>query len=967
VATLDFVHADGDRLVGRGDEMALLGKLVAGAAAGTGGTLLVEGEEGVGKTALLRAGLAAAAGCAVAWAAADEITRSVPFGLVAEWRDQLPGSGAAPAAGESVAELVSRQCAVTPVILVAENLQWADEASALVLGELGRAARRLPLLVVASRRLLARAGGGAHRAVRDWPVLPLNPLPPSGAAELLERMAGGRPGPRLGELARQAGGNPLYLRTLIGTLVEGGRIRVQEGQADIPSQIGRDGAFPLPADLTGLARARAAELGETGAQILRWAALLDPEFSIRDLVVITGRDVGELQDAVSAAVSMRILTVTGNRAAFCHGVIRRALYDGMPRSVRAALHLRAARSLADAGGEPARVAAQLAAVPDARQEWAVDWLTRTAPALLSEAPGLAATLLRRVLAGLADTDPRREGLQTAQAEAAFLLDQFEEAERVGSYVLARTRDADRAAAVSWFLAYALLRAGRAAAAAETAAAALRRPGLSESRGARLEAVRVLAQTELEPGDPAGSELGNRTPSEDAETQAAAALARAERAGDGLGAALALQALSHARLPRLDHTARLEMLDQALATAGAEASVDAEARATGLELQLLTRRAEALRLIGRPAEALETAERAMRKAERSGRLTWLARGELVAAYFTAGRWDDAIAQLDLDPDPDPATDLIVPAWHRLLVSGYRALIAVSRDDADGIRAFSGRPRDAPPRDLRGRMSAGAMLRARALAAERAGRASEAAGHLAEVLDQPWTGVLGLVCEVLPLLTRLALSAGAVPVADAAADAAAEAATAARPERMPAMTAIADHCRGLVAADPALVLSAASGYQSGRGPHDRALALEDAADLLAYHGEAAAARARLRDAIGVYHDLGAQWDIRRAEARLRARGIRRPHHRGRPAEAAARTGWETLTPTERKVAGLVASGQSNPEIAAKLLVSARTVQTHVSHILAKLGVRSRAEVAGKAPSVPLARPSSSHRSSSSERAQ
>lgn len=948
--------------------MALLGKLVADVAAGTGGTLLVEGEEGSGKTALLGAGLAgaAAAGCAVAWAAADEITRSVPFGLAAEWRDQLLAN-AGLVAGESMAELVSRQCAVTPLILVAENLHWADEASALVVSELGQAARRLPLLVVASRRPLASAGGGAHRAVRDWPVLPLHPLPPPAAAELLERLAGGRPGPRLAELARQAGGNPLYLRKLIGALVEGGQIQAQAGQAELPAETGPDGAFPLPADLAGLARARAAELGETESKILRSATLLDPEFAIRDLAVITGQDPGELRDVVSAAASARILSITGHRAAFCHGVLRRALYEGMPRSVRTALHSQAARALADADGEPSLVAAQLAAMPEARQEWAADWLTRAAPALLREAPGLAATLLRRILAELPDTDPRRERLQTAQAEAAFLLDQQEEAERVGSYVLARTRDADRAGAVSWFLAYGLLRDGRAGEAAELAAAALRRPGLSEPRGARLEAVRVLARAELEPGNAPGPGPGNRTPPEDAEAQAAAALARAERAGDALGAALALQALAHARLLRLDHAARLEMLDQALATAGAETAAGAEARAAGLELQLLTRRSEALRLVGRPAEALETAERATAEAERSGRLTWLARGELAAAYFTAGRWDEAIAQLDLTPDR------AMPAWHRLLVRGYRALIAVSRDDAEGIRAFAGQPRDVAPQDFRGRMNAVALLRARALATERAGRASEAAGHLAEILDQPWAGVLCLVGEVLPLLTRLALAGGASAVADAAADAAAEAVTAVRPERMPVLTAIADHCRGLVTGDPALVLSAASGYESGRGPHDRAQALEDAADLLAYQGEAAAARARLRDAICLYTDLGAHWDIRRAEARLRARGVRRPHHRGRQAEPAAPTGWETLTPTERKVAGLVAGGQSNPEIAAELLVSARTVQTHVSHILAKLGARSRAEIAGKAPSAPVARPapsagpSSSHRSSSSERAQ
>lgn len=55
------------------------------------------------------------------------------------------------------------------------------------------------------------------------------------------------------------------------------------------------------------------------------------------------------------------------------------------------------------------------------------------------------------------------------------------------------------------------------------------------------------------------------------------------------------------------------------------------------------------------------------------------------------------------------------------------------------------------------------------------------------------------------------------------------------------------------------------------------------------------------------------------------------------------WDALTPTEQKVAHLVADGLSNPDIAAELFLSRNTVQTHVSHILAKLGARSRAEVA------------------------
>jgi DNA-binding NarL/FixJ family response regulator len=79
-------------------------------------------------------------------------------------------------------------------------------------------------------------------------------------------------------------------------------------------------------------------------------------------------------------------------------------------------------------------------------------------------------------------------------------------------------------------------------------------------------------------------------------------------------------------------------------------------------------------------------------------------------------------------------------------------------------------------------------------------------------------------------------------------------------------------------------------------------------------------------------------------MRPLGIRRSRS-GRPARTAVH-GWEALTPTEAKVAGLVAKGLSNPDIAADLFLSRNTVQTHISHILAKLGVRSRIEVVRQA---------------------
>ncbi|MFB9839231.1 helix-turn-helix domain-containing protein, partial [Actinoallomurus acaciae] len=89
-------------------------------------------------------------------------------------------------------------------------------------------------------------------------------------------------------------------------------------------------------------------------------------------------------------------------------------------------------------------------------------------------------------------------------------------------------------------------------------------------------------------------------------------------------------------------------------------------------------------------------------------------------------------------------------------------------------------------------------------------------------------------------------------------------------------------------------------------------------------------------------GARWDLLRADTRLRRHGVQR--RRG-PRRRAA-TGWDALTPAELTIARLVADGRPNPDIAASLFVSRRTVEVHVSHILAKLGVRSRVEIAREA---------------------
>jgi DNA-binding CsgD family transcriptional regulator len=201
--------------------------------------------------------------------------------------------------------------------------------------------------------------------------------------------------------------------------------------------------------------------------------------------------------------------------------------------------------------------------------------------------------------------------------------------------------------------------------------------------------------------------------------------------------------------------------------------------------------------------------------------------------------------------------------------------------------------------------------------------------------------------MPPLARLALATGDRETAEAAARLAV---VEAEYQSVPFKVAVADHCQGLVTGDPALVLSAAEYYLASGRPFFRAQALEDAAALEAERGEPAAAGHYLGEALAIYTALGAAWDVEHAGARLQRYGIGPVPValRGRPA-----TGWEALTPTEVKVAYLVAEGQSNPDVAAALFLSRNTVQTHVSHILAKLGARSRVEIIREAVRHPVAR--------------
>jgi DNA-binding CsgD family transcriptional regulator len=931
-------------LVGRDREVALLAGLVAEVAAGRGRSVWIEGEPGIGKSSLLAAGLADARslGCEVFWESADEARQRFPLWVLldclrvgsrstdparAEIASLVRGEGSigltpqdsAAAVAERLLVLVDRLCAVSPVVLVVDDLHWADEASLAVWGRLHRAVHQLPLLLVgAARPVPTRPELTALRNGLTGPdivVVTLGPLTAGEAADVVERLVAATPGPRLRRLAGQAGGNPLYLRELVDALLREEEVRVGAGIAELVGQ-----EVTRPVSLAAAIARRLRFLSEPGTAVLRLAALLGPEFPIEHLRIATGQTDADLGGVVKEAVTAGVLAETGSgdRLAFRHGLIRQALYGEIPRPVRAGLHRHVAQVLAGAGMPVERVAEHLLAVPNVVDTWVADWVTQVAPSLIYRAPQIAVDLIGRVREATAAGDPRQESLDTNLVTARFLLGNDDEAERLARAVLAGASDPAVAGRMTWIIGYILLRAIRSEEALAVTGEAL--PGLTGVWTARVRALQAMILTQL------GSD---RTA--EAEATARQAMGEGERADDRFAVGYALHALALLRSRHHgDPAAMLTLIDQALAVLGEQPET------TDLRLLFLGNRISALDNLGRMAEGDRAIGTALSLAERVGTAQRLAMTRLTATehYFLGGRWDDSLAELDAVAELPQSG----PLWP-LLQHGAAALIAAHRDER---AVFDSHLRDVAHLDVTstGLLPFALFLHAaKAVAAERDGQPGQALAFLLTVLDP---GVLHSEDSYLwlPEVVRLALTVRDATLAQAMTDACAS-----QYERMRtvARQAAAEHCQSLTTADPALLDAAADRYHQAGLPLFGAQALENAAVHWARRGDAGAAHAAHAAAIEVYTQLGAAWDILRADTRLRPLGIRRGT-RG-PRRRAA-NGWVGLTPTELRVAQLVAEGRSNPDIAAELLLSRRTVQSHVSHILAKLGGRSRLDIAREA---------------------
>lgn len=939
--------------VGREVQREAVREWVRGSATAGGGRLIVEGEPGSGRTRLVREALAEAAarGLAVRYGAAEALATDLPLRAVLDCLyPEEPGDigdtgatgdprgGGAPGGREAVVRLlreaggserpggallaamdllvaqVERWCGRGPLLLVLDDLHWADPASLLVWRRLGRAVAtgRLRLLLAATRQPLPkRPEVELLCAELGADLVRLGPLSAVEAAGLLRELLGAPPGPRLREAAERAGGNPRLLRDLARQW--SGVIRVAAGVAEL--RPGRGDLPPPPASVSrGLDY-----LSRAALACLRHAALLGPRFTPRELALVQGRPVRELLGELEEPVLAGLLEDTDEGLRFRHPALRQALYLDTPAAVRAALHQDAARAFAAAGLDPARTAEQLLAggVPDA---WAVRWLADSAGSLLQVAPDAAAELLERALARGPREDPAAlDALEENLADAALLLRRPEAVELLDA-LRERAVDPGRRAALAFKLVSALMIQGDMERCLAVTEAALAEPFPSAAYRLRLEACRVLALADL------------RRPRE-AYALAASVVAEAARLGDPLCGAEAQHAMSFT----LFHLNRGRESLRHVAEGIAYARRSAEAN--DMRLLLLANQAEGHVRFDEPEAARAALREARQLAVRTrstGRLV-VTEALLAEFHYRLGEWDAALEGV-ARADGLPVSD----GWLPVVVRGLRALVLGHRDERERAGAeLAALPRDAFASAAARRYAAHVLL-ARALLAERDGRPADALEALLPALvegdaedtvyDRPW---------VLSELVRLALECGDTATARAAVSAC-ERAAAQLPE-YPGPELALLRCRGLFAQDPELLEGAVARAGRGGWPLVRGHTLEDLAVARAWHGDLAGAREALTLAVAAYEDLGARWDVARADARLRSLGVRRG---SRSARRRAGSGWEALTPAELKVALLVAQGRSNPEIANALFLSPRTVQTHVSHILAKLQVRSRAAVAAQA---------------------
>ncbi len=916
--------------VGRSAQLRDIAAFIERSGTGRGAIVVVDGESGIGKTALIHhvADMSCERGMRVLHGAGTELEQRLPFALIGSCLAPTSAPVGTPdqrleamlggrdtvdhrlpyaelAAVSAVVDLLRRWCAEGPVALLIDDIQWADAASLSVLRRLAAEAAELPIFVMATMRtsrpdesvstLLAEFDAvGAHKLILDR-------LSDLEVHSLVKSITGQSVTPEMTVAVAGTAGNPGFAIALVTGVLRAG--------APIAA-----GAQPPP-EVIELIMRRLDYLPQGIRRVLEVAAVLTPQIDAVELAGVLGTTVLEVWNAVRVAVEARLLQHDTGELVFRHDLIRHVLAAHVPPSVRTGLQRRAAAVLVSMNAPVDRIAMYLLADPAPPSESLVEWLVQMAPTLIARDSRLASETLARALIRHDLADQIRDTLRAWLIRALLVAGLCPEAESEARSALVRSPRPANAPELHWLLVQSCFRQGRLVDAVTEGRIALSQPDLARTDEGRLRGLRALALYFLARDDARG--------------EAELAMEISAEQGDSIGGDYALQVFGS-----LHYSAG--QLDLAL-DIGNRLAESYERVPAGIQRWDRSDpnlfRACCLTELDRVAEAGRVfASTLVRDQPQSGLLMPISGLAHRRLLFLTGRWDEPLWSLrDRHNGPDPYG--IAPA-----ARGMVALIAVHRgtfheDMLEGVTA--------------GRHHLGArgymqfVWWAAALVHESAGRPDRALAELVDLLErldgigpQP---MLATVYDIYPDISRLAAITEdkdvMARVAVAAERLAAVHETSSRRATALLCRGVADHCVELVG-------QAADAYTRAGRPLYAAQAYETLAIMFAGDDKLPSARAALETAVEGYSALGARWDIARAEARLRSfrvrRGTRGP--RKRP-----KSGWEALTVTEQKVAVLVATGGSNADIAAQMFLSPRTIQTHVSNILAKLGLQSRVQVA------------------------
>jgi DNA-binding CsgD family transcriptional regulator len=913
-------------LLGRDGELAVVGEFLA-AGDRLPAALLVRGEPGIGKTSVWREGvrLAGERGWRALVAAPSESEAQLSFaaigdllsgalervlsGLPGQQRRALevalrvsdldPGQRAAVDQGAvSFAFLGAlRGLAADGAVLVAvDDVQWLDVASASVLSYAVRRLRGVPIGLLLSQRV-EREGPvalGLDRALEPGrlTVVELGPLTFGAVQRLLHRDLGtALPRPALSRVYELSGGNPFFAVEL-GRAHERGSVALERGGG-------------LPVSLEALVRDRVDVLPVQTRRGLCAAAAL----SVPTLTLVSAVCDGKLDLALAA----RVVELDGELVRFAHPLLRSAAYAGLPPGERRELH----RRLADVVEEVEEQAWQLALAstrPDSEVARRLDGAA--AHAYARGATVAAAELAARALAltpASAASARAEYTLQVAQYRfeagesraARELLERLIAATSPGQL---RARAFARLARMSNYIASPGIAAER------------YRQALDEAEGD------LAMRAEIEEGL-AWSLVLLREDLRAAEDHAQSAVALARQLGDASRAceALTVRAVAGFYLGRgapmalmapvleLEHaTANLPVMRQPRWAFGALLMLADELDAARRNLELVWRRAE------------ERGEDAFLPLllSRLSYCEWLG-GDLRRARELALEGYEAAFRTE-----QPSQQAIVLA--------ARSLVEAHLGDIEAARAAAGECLTLA--DQTSAVGGGAAHGALGVLELSLGNADEAIRQFEPMLGGVVPGGVGEPDELRfgPYAVEALIS---LARPEEAADEIARLQSHARATHSPALGAALGRCRGLLALASGDTDGAVARLEHALAGHDRIpIPFERTRTLLALGSaqrrakQRAAARRSLEQALAGFDALGARLWSERTRGELARIGGR----------AASR---DELSATEQRVAALVAAGHTNPEVAAELFLTVHTIEKALTRIYAKLGVRSRTELAGK----------------------